>query len=192
MRLPGFALAIASLATVAFTSPAMTQTRSAPLRIIYPFAGGGFGDALARLIADRLIAALERPVIVEPRAGAAGRLGVQAVKASEPDGNTLLVTPIAPMAVYQSVYPSLDYDPVKDFVPITQVATFDFSVCMAEGKSGKGQFRHAGRRHPPPFLRSHVRESHRGAAATHRLQGRHACAYGHDGRPDPDGLPVRQ
>ena len=130
MRLPGFALAIASLATVAFTSPAMTQTRSAPLRIIYPFAGGGSGDALARLIADRLSAALERPVIVEPRAGAAGRLGVQAVKTSEPDGNTLLVTPIAPMAVYQSVYPSLDYDPVKDFVPITQVATFDFSVCI--------------------------------------------------------------
>ena len=79
--------------------------RTAPLRIIYPFPGGGSGDTLTRLIAERLGTALDRPVIVEPRVGAAGRLGVQAVKMSEPDGNTLLATPIAPMAVYQSVYP---------------------------------------------------------------------------------------
>lgn len=127
MRLTRIVVAIASLATVAFASPLAAQT---PLRIIYPFPGGGSGDALTRLIADRLGTALERPVIVEPRAGAAGRLGVQAVKTSEPDGNTLLVTPIAPMAVYQSVYPALEYDPVKDFAPVSQVATFDFGICI--------------------------------------------------------------
>lgn len=129
MRLTRIVVALAGLATLVFTSPLAAQTRST-LRIVYPFPGGGSGDALARLIAERLGTALERPVIVEPRAGAAGRLGVQAVKTSEPDGNTLLVTPIAPMAVYQSVYPSLDYDPVKDFAPVSQVATFDFGICI--------------------------------------------------------------
>ena len=130
MRLTRIVVAIAGLATLTLASPLAAQTRTTPLRIIYPFPGGGSGDTLARLIAERLGIALERPVIVEPRAGAGGRLGVQAVKASEPDGNTLLVTPIAPMAVYQSVYSTLDYDPVKDFAPVTQVATFEFGICI--------------------------------------------------------------
>jgi len=130
MRLTRIAIAVASLATLALTPPLAAQTRSTPLRIIYPFPGGGSGDTLTRLIAERLGTVLDRPVIVEPRVGAAGRLGVQAVKTSEPDGNTLLATPIAPMAVYQSVYPALEYDPIKDFAPVTQVATFDFGICI--------------------------------------------------------------
>jgi tripartite-type tricarboxylate transporter receptor subunit TctC len=124
------AFSLSSFALLAVPSIADAQTRSAALRIIIPFSGGGSGDALIRLIADRLGAALDRPVIVEPRVGAAGRLGVQAVKASAPDGNTLLATPIAPMVVYQNVYASLDYDPVKDFVPVSQVASFDFGICI--------------------------------------------------------------
>jgi tripartite-type tricarboxylate transporter receptor subunit TctC len=130
MRLTRIALAVTGLAVLTLAAPLAAQTRTAPLRIIYPFSGGGSGDTLTRLIAERLGLALERPVIVEPRVGAAGRLGVQAVKTSEPDGNTLLVTPIAPMAVYQSVYPALDYDPVRDFAPVSQVATFDFAICI--------------------------------------------------------------
>lgn len=130
MRLTKIAIAATGIAMLAFTTPLAAQTRNAPLRIIYPFPGGGSGDTVTRLIAERLGIALERSVIVEPRVGAAGRLGVQAVKSAEPDGNTLLATPIAPMAVYQSVYPALDYDPVSDFVPVTQFATFDFGICI--------------------------------------------------------------
>ena len=130
MQLTRRAFALSSLALLAVPSGAAAQTRNATLRIIIPFPGGGSGDALIRLIAERLGAALERPVIVEPRPGAAGRLGVQAVKASEPDGNTLLATPIAPMVVYQNVYASLDYDPVNDFAPVSQVASFDFGICV--------------------------------------------------------------
>jgi tripartite-type tricarboxylate transporter receptor subunit TctC len=117
MRLSRIVLAVAGLAMLTL-APVAAQNRTTPLRIIYPFPGGGSGDMLTRLIAERLGVALERPVIVEPRVGAAGRLGVQAVKTSEPDGNTLLATPIAPMAVYQSVYPALEYDPV------------DFGICV--------------------------------------------------------------
>jgi len=55
---------------------------------------------------------------------------VQAVKAAAPDGSTLLLTPIAPMAVYQHVYKSLPYDPIADFQPLSQLGTFDFGVAV--------------------------------------------------------------
>jgi tripartite-type tricarboxylate transporter receptor subunit TctC len=130
-RLHPLALGFVLSAIAALTlSPAAAQTRGAPLKIIYPFPGGGSGDALTRLIAEQLGARLNRTVIVEPRAGAGGRLGVQAAKAAEADGTTLLVSPIAPMAVYPSMYPALEYDPVKDFSPVSQLATFDLAVSI--------------------------------------------------------------
>lgn len=101
-----------------------------PIRIIFPFAAGGSGDGLSRLIADKMRAALNRNVIVENRTGAAGRPGVAAVKNAAPDGGTLLITPIAPMAVYQHVYRKLEYDPIKDFAAVSQLATFDFAVAI--------------------------------------------------------------
>ena len=85
---------------------------------MFPFVAGGSGDALARVLADAMRAELNRAVIVENRTGAAGRIGVQAVKAAAPDGLTLLLTPIAPVAVYQHVYPALEYDPIGDFQPV--------------------------------------------------------------------------
>jgi tripartite-type tricarboxylate transporter receptor subunit TctC len=123
-------LGIVFTAIAALTlAPAAAENRG-PIRIIYPFPGGGSGDALTRLIADQLAVKLNRPVLVEPRAGAGGRLGVQAAKAAEADGNTLLVSPIAPMAVYPSMYPALEYDPAKDFRPVSQLATFDLAISI--------------------------------------------------------------
>jgi tripartite-type tricarboxylate transporter receptor subunit TctC len=59
-----------------------------------------------------------------------GRIGVNDVKVAAPDGNTLLLTPIAPMSVYQSVYARLDYDPIKDFAAVTQLCSFDFGIAV--------------------------------------------------------------
>src|SRR5215472_5561502 len=81
--------------------PASAQLVEQPVRIIYPFAAGGSGDALARMIADKMRLTLGRSVVVENRTGGAGRIGVTAVRNAAPDGSTLLVTPIAPMAVLQ-------------------------------------------------------------------------------------------
>src|SRR5207248_3350817 len=111
-------------------APANAQLGGEPVRLIFPFAAGGSGDALARLIAEHLRVALGQPVIVENRAGAQGRIGVQAVKAAAPDGKTLLLTPVAPMSVYQHVYKALAYDPIGDFQPVAQVATFDFAIAV--------------------------------------------------------------
>jgi tripartite-type tricarboxylate transporter receptor subunit TctC len=121
----------AAVTLAAATCGALAQMGEQPVRIVFPFAAGGSGDALARLIAEHLRTVLNQPVIVEDRTGAQGRLGVQAVKAAAPDGNTILLTPVAPMSVYQHVYKALAYDPIADFAPVSQVATFDFAVAVA-------------------------------------------------------------
>ena len=162
-------LAVAAAHAGSRPAPALAQLAEQPIRIVFPFAAGGSGDALARLIAEHLRTALKQPVIVENRTGAQGRLGVQAVKAAAPDGNTILLTPVAPMSVYQHVYKALAYDPVADFAPVSQVATFDFAVAvgpagaggepqgaggLGEGQPGPRQLRHA---RPPARCRTSSR-----------------------------------
>jgi tripartite-type tricarboxylate transporter receptor subunit TctC len=124
------AAVLAATLVIVSRAPASAQEIPQTIRIVFPFAAGGSGDALARLIADKMQAGLSRTVIVESRTGGAGRIGVLAVKNAVPDGATLLITPIAPVAVYQHTYKSLDYDPIKDFAPISQVATFDFGIAV--------------------------------------------------------------
>jgi tripartite-type tricarboxylate transporter receptor subunit TctC len=111
-------------------APLHAQIGEQPVRIIFPFAAGGSGDTVARLIADKMRIAFDRPVIVENRTGADGRIGVRLVKDAAPDGNTLLLTPIAPLAIYQHVYPKLDYDPIADFAPLAQLGTYDFGIAV--------------------------------------------------------------
>lgn len=120
---------LVALATTLVWLPAV-QAQEQPVRIIFPFAAGAGGDALARLLADKLRAGLNRSVVVDNRTGGAGRIGVVAVKNATPDGTTLLLTPIAPVAVYQHSYKSLDYDPIKDLQAVTQVGTFDFGIAV--------------------------------------------------------------
>jgi len=111
-------------------SLAASQPSDQPVRIVFPFAVGSSGDILARVIAETLGVGLNRAVIVENKTGAAGLIGIRAVKDAAADGTTLLIAPIAPMSVYQHVYKSLPYDPIKDFQPIAQIATFDFGVAV--------------------------------------------------------------
>jgi tripartite-type tricarboxylate transporter receptor subunit TctC len=121
---------LAAIAATLLTVPLYAQIGEQPIRIIFPYAAGGSGDALARLIADKMQAGLNRPVIVENRTGAGGRIGVNDVKNAPPDGNTLLLTPIAPMSIYPNVYAKLDYDPIKDFAAIAQLGTFDLGIAV--------------------------------------------------------------
>jgi len=125
-----FQIALAAILIALSAAPLRAQIGEQPVRIIFPFAAGGSGDALSRLIADKMHDAVNRPVIVENRTGADGRIGVRAVKEAAPDGNTLLLTPIAPISIYQHTYSKLEYDPIKDFAPVAQVATFDFGIAV--------------------------------------------------------------
>ena len=99
----GLVAIICALVALA-AAPLRAQPVPSTVHIVFPFAPGGSGDALSRLIADQMSKALGTTVIVENRSGGAGRIGVRDVARSAPDGATLLLTPIAPMSVYQHVY----------------------------------------------------------------------------------------
>ncbi|MDB5811963.1 MAG: tripartite tricarboxylate transporter receptor family protein [Betaproteobacteria bacterium] len=93
-----------------------------PIRVIVPFPAGGGIDAVARLLAPKLTESLGQPVVIDNRSGASGTVGTEAVAKSAPDGYTLLAT-FASHAQNASLYPKLGYDTVKDFAPITLIAT---------------------------------------------------------------------
>src|SRR5918995_7404273 len=93
-----------------------------PIRFILPFPPGGGTDILGRMIAERLSAHLGQPVVAENRGGAGGNVGTEAAAKSAPDGYTIVL--VAPsLAISPSLYSKLNYDPVKDFAPISLVAT---------------------------------------------------------------------
>ncbi|MGE3993436.1 Bug family tripartite tricarboxylate transporter substrate binding protein, partial [Pseudorhodoplanes sp.] len=125
-----FLVAGAAALGSAITVDADAQTQGT-VRLIYPFAAGSGGDAMARIVADKLSAGLSTPVIVENRTGAAGRLGTKAVVTAEPDGKTLLFSPNPPVAIYPHSYPMLEYDPVRDLSPISLIATFDVALAVS-------------------------------------------------------------
>jgi tripartite-type tricarboxylate transporter receptor subunit TctC len=95
---------------------------SKPIKWVVPFAPGGTTDILARTVGEKLGAALGQPVIVENRPGAGGGVGAEFVAKSPPDGYTLVGGTISTHAINASLYKSLPYDPVRDFVPITLIA----------------------------------------------------------------------
>jgi tripartite-type tricarboxylate transporter receptor subunit TctC len=95
---------------------------SRPIRFILPFPPGGGTDILGRLIAERLTANLGQPVVTENRGGAGGNVGAEAAAKSAPDGYTIVL--VAPsLTISPSLYSKLNYDPVKDFAPVSLVAT---------------------------------------------------------------------
>ncbi len=108
--------------TIAFAGAARADDR--PLRIVVGYPPGAGIDTIARLVADKMQAALHRPVIVENKPGAAGMIANTTVKAAAPDGNTLLITPLANMVFFPHSYAHLDYDPFKDYVPVAHLASF--------------------------------------------------------------------
>lgn len=93
-----------------------------PTRILVGAPAGGSTDTLARTLAAELGRLLGRTVIVENRPGAGGNIAAEAVAKAAPDGNTLLMS-FTSHAINASLYPSLPFDPVRDFTPLTCVAT---------------------------------------------------------------------
>ena len=94
-----------------------------PIRMVAPFPAGGGYDYMARNIGQRLTEAWGQPVLVENRSGANGNIGSEAVARAAPDGYTLLLGGIGPQALSVALYPKLPYDPVKDFEPVSLVAS---------------------------------------------------------------------
>jgi tripartite-type tricarboxylate transporter receptor subunit TctC len=96
---------------------------SKPVKIVVPFAAGGATDVVARLLAQKLTESWGQTVVVENRAGAGGNIGADVVAKSPADGYTLLMTSGSIVTANPYIYKSMPFDPAKDLVPITNVAT---------------------------------------------------------------------
>jgi tripartite-type tricarboxylate transporter receptor subunit TctC len=99
--------------------PTVTRAQTRPVRIVVPFAPGGGADLIARLVQPHLQQALAQPFIIENRAGAAGRIGTDAVAKAEPDGHTLLMTTESSLVIAPHIGVPMSYDPLKDFAPVS-------------------------------------------------------------------------
>ena len=121
------ALVFASALAAAFAAaPAAAQPYpNKPVRMIVPFAPGGATDIIARTVAQKLSEWLGQPVVIENKPGAGTTIGNAEVAKAKPDGYTLLFAP-TPFVISQVVYPTLPYDPKKDFAPVSLLATSPF------------------------------------------------------------------
>ncbi len=133
---------LATVATVALpgipllrTSPTHAQAAAAgawpnrQIRLVVPGSAGGGSDIIARMLADKMRVELGQPVIVENRPGAGGNLGADIVARQPPDGYTILST-TGGLAIAPSIYKNLTFDPVKDFIPVTKMATAPLLVLV--------------------------------------------------------------
>jgi tripartite-type tricarboxylate transporter receptor subunit TctC len=152
--------ALAVAMGIALSAPASSQVFPAkPVRIVVPFAAGGATDIITRILAQKLTEVWGQTVIVEDRGGAAGNIGAAEVAKSAPDGHTLLMTSGSIVTANQHIYKNMGFDPAKDLVPITGVAsgpqvvvvnpafpakTLKELIAMARAKPGGLNYGHAG------------------------------------------------
>jgi tripartite-type tricarboxylate transporter receptor subunit TctC len=118
-------------ATTLALAPLPADAQGDAVHIVFPFAAGGSGDAVVRIIAEELQKGLGRPVVVENKAGAGGRIGALAMKNTAPNGTTLLFAGTSHVAIQPHLYANLGYDPLQDFMPISQSVAFDLGFAVS-------------------------------------------------------------
>src|SRR5689334_18620401 len=119
-------------ATVTFLSGGVVHAQTypaKPVRIVVPFAPGGGTDVIARYLATGMSESIGRSVVVDNRAGANGVIGTEIVARAPADGYTLLFVS-SPHSVNPSLYPKLPYDTMRDFAPISLVATSPYVLVV--------------------------------------------------------------
>jgi tripartite-type tricarboxylate transporter receptor subunit TctC len=106
------------------------QYPARPVKLVVPFPAGSATDQVARLAGSQLQEALGQPFVVENKPGAQGGIAAAEVAKAAPDGYTLMVTTNTPQAANVSLFKKLNYDPVKDFTPITRYGTTSFMLMV--------------------------------------------------------------
>jgi tripartite-type tricarboxylate transporter receptor subunit TctC len=94
-----------------------------PIHFVVPYPAGGPLDTVARLLGQKVSESVKQPVVVENKPGAGGNIGADSVAKSPPDGYAILMGAVATHAINPTLYANMPYDAVKDFAPITQVAS---------------------------------------------------------------------
>jgi len=124
-----------ALLCLALGSPGHGQ--EPPLRILVGFPSGGESDLIARILAEGLRSRLGVPVVVDNRPGGSGVVAAEALKNAAPDGNTLMVSPMAVTVFAPLTHARLRYDPVKDFAAVSLVASFQMAFAVGPGSAAK-------------------------------------------------------
>ncbi|HWH41018.1 MAG TPA: tripartite tricarboxylate transporter substrate binding protein [Usitatibacter sp.] len=113
-----------ALALLAFASLARADDYpSKPIRFVVPYPAGGPLDTVARLLGQKVSESMKQPIIVDNRPGAGGNIGADFVAKAAPDGYTILMGAVATHAINPTLYSHIPYDPMADFMPVTQVAS---------------------------------------------------------------------
>ena len=120
-------LALAS--SLLAVTPASAQSDKT-LRVLVGFPAGVSIDVVTRIVAEKMKDELKRPVIVDNRPGAGGRLAAELLKSAAPDGNTVMVTPIVVPVLAPMVFSKLNYNPETDFAPVGKVCDFSFALAV--------------------------------------------------------------
>jgi tripartite-type tricarboxylate transporter receptor subunit TctC len=126
-----FFAALAAAAAVALPAAAQTYP-SRPIRLVSPFPPGGSVDVVGRLVAAKVSESIGQQMVVENRSGASGVIGTEVVMNSPPDGYTLLINTI-PFVSNQFLLPRAPYDPLRDFVAVSHVASSPSFVTVYPG-----------------------------------------------------------
>lgn len=132
--LSGAALPFATLPTLA-TAQASFPRR--PVIWVVPYPAGGFGDAVSRVLAQHMSTTLKQPVVVENKPGAGAQIAAAHVKQQPADGHTLLYGDIGPFAMNAALYPKLNYNTLKDFMPVSRLLTSSLLLVVPPGSPFK-------------------------------------------------------
>jgi tripartite-type tricarboxylate transporter receptor subunit TctC len=126
------AVAIACMAAAAAV-PAQEKYPTKPIRLIVAFPPGGSTDIIARVVGQRLGERLGQQVVIDNRGGAGGTIGTEIAARANPDGYTLTMGTTSTHVIAAGAYANLKYDPIKDFAPITLVATTPYLLVVNPG-----------------------------------------------------------
>jgi tripartite-type tricarboxylate transporter receptor subunit TctC len=133
---------LAGLCAAAVFAPALIRSASAQdwpnryVRLIVPFPAGGGTDGVARIVANRLSEVWGQQMVIENKGGAGSNIGAEAVARADPDGYTVLIGSL-PLAVNRHIYPSLNYDAINDFAPVTLICLYPNLMVVANSSPAK-------------------------------------------------------
>ncbi|MEF7613222.1 Bug family tripartite tricarboxylate transporter substrate binding protein [Aquincola sp. MAHUQ-54] len=113
-----------------WSTQAQAQNLVESLKIVTGFAAGGTSDTVCRRAADGLRGVYAKSTLVENKTGAGGQIAIQSMKQSPADGSVLLQTPASMLTIYPHIYRKLQYDPVKDLVPVSTACLFEFGFAV--------------------------------------------------------------
>jgi tripartite-type tricarboxylate transporter receptor subunit TctC len=125
-------LSAAAVSVICCLAASAADYPARPIRFVLPFPPGGATELLGRIVGQKLNERVGQPVVIDSRGGAGGNLGLELAALAAPDGYTIVLAPPS-LAISPSLYKRLHYDPVKDFAPVTMVATIPMGIFANPG-----------------------------------------------------------